>query len=543
MAAQLVSLIKSSSPESTDSRVKVRYLSLLDVFGSAEQLPILRELIFDPLESYHVRVNALRVAKRFGLALPSHEFIQLGQQTTHQDASELSLSMLFDFAKLESFDDLMKEALLRLSPEERSRLLGFPFDVPQPLEMETWLFEHWHQFDRHLMEAPDAGDSEDVTINTRVALVHWGRPEAWQLLREWSKGLSDERLRALLKRLSWAGCEVVAQLARTSSAIHHEAAEGLLLPFNELLAHWGEEGLLHRLDRVVQAAHVPHIAPRGIVEPPMFFSRAVELLGEWEVARHRVLYRHLCDFGMALDVRLILYEQLRKHEPAAAARWALVALRYPQNMELLRRVLAHFMVQPPTAEDQPVLQAALRATDPLVQLPALAGLLTLGESGPGWVDRLQTLSNAEIHGLRLLAIAGLLRSGQRERRDAFWRLFIDESDMKIRNAALRCLAGLNAEDKRALWLNGFAKVPATPGGTPPRSKNGRAPKSAFEALSWSGDEKHLSRLLGLRLKGVIRQAFDDHFRHHLARQEGEPVAPWPPRKTSERWCETCLLYE
>ncbi|MBZ4370633.1 hypothetical protein K8612_03150 [Corallococcus sp. AS-1-6] len=490
IAAQLVALLREAPRESVDLRF--RGLSLLDIFGSGEQLPLLRKWIFDPLEPYRIRVNALRVATRFGLTLSGQEFVQLCGSPGQGEALAPDLLVLFDYARLESFDDVMKEALLHLTPLERSRHLRDPCHVPQPPELDAWLFEQWYQCDRHLLVAQDEGLSEGEECNVTVAFVQRARPAAWRLLREWSERLSEARMERLLVRLKGRHHEDVVRLANASKAFHDFAARRLLLPLDALLAHWGEEELLRRLDRVVQAANVACTVPHQLVARPTFFARAVELLGEWEVARRRVLYRRLCDFDMAADVRFDLYKQLREKDPAAAARWGLVAWRYPDNADLLRQILMNVVARAPVAEDRPVLLAALRESDERMQFLAVSALLSLGESGPGWVDRLHSLSHSENPSVRGLALAGLVQQGQRE--------------------------GLE-------------------------SQHGVGRSDAVDALSRRGTDEDLSLLLEMRLEGKASQAVDNHLRHHLARHEGKPVTDWPPRNTSDGWCEVCLMYE
>ncbi|MBJ6764579.1 hypothetical protein JGU66_27745 [Myxococcaceae bacterium JPH2] len=540
IAAQLVALLKSEPRESVDLRF--RALSLLDIFGSNEQIPFLRELAFDPLEHYRIRVNALRVATKYGLTLSGREFVQLSGDPAYGMSVISGLRMMFDIARLESLDDALKEELLQLSPRKRSSILSLSGHVPQPPELEAWLFEQWYQTDRHLLVAPDSDIPEGAMRNVNIALAHRERPEAWHLLCEWSEGLSDEQWEELLGRRSGPSREEVARLANASRALHRFAARRLLLPLAALRAHWGDEELLRRLDRVIQAAHVASIVPHSMVAPPRFFSQAVELLGEWEVARHRVLYRRLCDFNLAQAVRFHLYQQLRTRDPAVAARWALVASHYPENTELLQRILDRPLSHTPVPEDRPVLLAALRETEEREQSLALSGLLSLGESGPGWVDRLQSLSHAESPHVRVLALAGLVQQGQREWLEPLRRMAVDDSDQSGRRTALEWLAKLDAEVSGPLFANLLLKEVSEQDANP-REKRSLLSHPALEALSRRGTAEDLSLLLEARLGGYFTQHVDKHFRHHLARQEGEPVADWPPRKTSDSWCEECLMYE
>ncbi|RJS25688.1 hypothetical protein DRW03_04185 [Corallococcus sp. H22C18031201] len=543
MAAQLVSLLRNPSREPNDFRRRVRCISLLGVFGGDEQLSLLRELILNPQEPYHVRVNALRVASRFGLSLTSHEFVQLSEERIQGEEPDLSMRMLFDSARLESFDDVITAALLRQAPDMRGHLLWVPCRTPQPPELGAWLFERWHQVDHHLMAKQEAGSTTREMKSLRVACAQRNRPEAWQVLCEWVEGASEARVEDWLESLQGEDCEWVARLAASVPSLRPVAAKCLQLALHELLAHWGEQALLHRLDRIVRAAHVAHMVARRLVAPPRFLSRAMELLGAWDVARRRVLYRRLCDLDMALEVRLDLFEQLRENDPAAATKWALVAFRYPENGELLRRILASVMFRQPRPEDRPVLQMALRETDAEMQRLALSALLALGDNGPGWEDRLQSLSHAESPDLRVLALAGLVQSGQRAELEPLRRLTQAGHDWRVRDTALHWLGMLDAEDSHSLFLDCLAEVVLEIDGAVPRSKDGPIPAGASSALSRRGTNEDLSLLLNLRLGGYICDSLDNHFRYHLARKEGAPVSEWPPPDTSEGWCETCLMYE
>lgn len=540
LAAQLVALLKDASRESIDLRGRI--LSLLGIFGSKEQLPLLRELIFDPLEPFRIRINALRVATRLGLTLSGHEFMLLRDELAQGEAFALGLALLFDVARLESFDDIMKEALLGLSPGERCVLLGAQFRVPQPPAMEAWLFEQWYQSDRHTRMELEVERSEMQECNVAVAFAQRGRPEAWRLLREWSEELSDARMERLLWPLYRRSREEVARLADASAAFHPFAARRLLLPLDALRAHWGDAELLRRLDRVVQAANVACIVPRRLVARPKSFARAVELLGEWEFARRRVLYRRLCDFTMALEVRFDLWEQLRKVDPSTAARWVLVAWRYPENEDLVRRILGWVSEHGAVPEDRPVLLALLREPDAALQRQALSALLSLGESGPGWVDRLQSLAHAESRGVRALALAGLVQNGQREALEPLRRMAVDEPEYQARSDALRWLGVLDVEGSRQVFVNVLSQGGSQLDGHASSAREERLDSVAWDVLSRRGEDDDLSLLLELRLDGSFTQSVDNHFRHHLARKGGEPVTDWPPRNTSDGWCELCLMY-
>ncbi|MCE9666551.1 HEAT repeat domain-containing protein [Myxococcus stipitatus] len=542
VAAQLVALLEESPRESIDLRF--RCISLLGVFGSDAQVPLLKGFVFDPTEPYRIRLNALRVATNLGMTLTGEEFVRLMETPAGEGGWTPNLFGLFDYARLASFDEPIQGALHRLSPEDRSKLLRSPGWVPQPPELEAWLFELWCHSDRHLLVAPDANVPEGEELNVTVAVSRRERPEAWRLLVEWSEGLGERQLEELLSRLHrWAGPEGVARLASASSAFHDFVARRLLLPLDALLAHWGEEELLRRLDRVVQAENVSSIVPHGLVRGPRFFDEVVELMVSWEVARQRVLYRRLCDFGIASEVRFDLYRRLRKDAPSAAACWMLVAWRYPDNRDLVLRILERVITRAPMPEDRPVLLLALRETDVAVQRAALSALLALGESGPGWVDRLQSLSHSESPEVRVLAFAGLARHGAREGLAALRRMAVDAPDWHVRSVAIEWLGALDAEDSRPLFVDVLTQVVAgTEGVDSGGTKNGWS-DTAFGALSRRGRDEDLSLLLEMRLRGISTQAADNHFRHHLARQEGEPVGDWPPRNTGDSWCEGCLMYE
>ncbi|GEN07514.1 HEAT repeat [Myxococcus fulvus] len=535
--AQLVALLKQLPREESDTRRRI--VSLLDIFGSAEDLPLLRELFCDPRESGEVYLTALHAAAVLGLRLSSREFVQLHEGEGLEEGFAVHLEDLLDHARLESFDDVMREALLRLTSSERTRLLRFCSHVPQPPELTEWLFTQWYQVDRH---SPDDSDGED-RCDVQVALAYRARPEALQLLAEWSGAMDDQQLHQLLLALARCGREEVGRLAESSSVFRAYAARKLMLPLDALLAYWGEEELLRRLDRRIQEEHVADTVPQWLVKGAPFFPRDLELMGSWDVARRRVLYRRLCDVGTASTVRCDLYRQLREHAPDVATRWALVARRYPGNEELIRDVLEQVVSQAPMPEDRPLLLAALKDTDAGVQVPALSALLTLGEAGAGWVDRLHSLAHAESPKVRVQALAGLVQHGHREWLEPLRRLAVEERDSSVRIEAVQWLGQLDIEDSRPLFLELIADECQPDAARKASSRRHREANWALVALSRRGQEEDLSLLLEVRLKGCFASTIDAHLRFHLARQEGATEEAWPPRWSSpDGWYSEYMTY-
>ncbi|WP_224364360.1 hypothetical protein [Hyalangium versicolor] len=82
------------------------------------------------------------------LRLSSLELVQIHEL----DDPGLPLEYLLLCAKLEDFGAAMKEALLRLSPDERVSILTATDLAPQPPELMEWLYAHWYESDRHLLE-------------------------------------------------------------------------------------------------------------------------------------------------------------------------------------------------------------------------------------------------------------------------------------------------------------------------------------------------------------------------------------------------------
>ncbi|AKQ70610.1 hypothetical protein A176_007522 [Myxococcus hansupus] len=296
ICAQLISLLKATPPEHIDQRRRIIWM--LGSFGGAEQLPLFRALLLDPNEDFDVRDLAQRAGARHGLQLSARELVQLDAEHI---GLRFSLVNLLSFVRLAAFSPDLEAALLQLESGRRGRLLimqrrvqsapqspertqaqrasvarldRHPFRFPspeqvvvaQPHALAEWLFERWYHSDRHTIhEKVDPYER----LNLGVALAWKERPEAWHLLTEWCQDMSAEELERDLIRVDWGvSRDELARITRTHPALHRRAAEALLLPLPDLIAHWGEEKLLHRLERVVRAESVACKVRYDLVEPP-----------------------------------------------------------------------------------------------------------------------------------------------------------------------------------------------------------------------------------------------------------------------------------
>ncbi|WP_161604876.1 HEAT repeat domain-containing protein [Myxococcus xanthus] len=569
ICAQLISLLKATPPEHFDTRRRIVWM--LGSFGGVEQLPLFRALLFDPNEDFNVQDLALRAGARHGLQLSPREFIQLDEDHRERMGPGFTLVDLISFARLATFSPDLEAALLQLPPRPRGRLLiaqrrghsapqspertqaqraskarldrhpfhpfRFPFPeqgvVAQPYALAEWLFERWYHSDRHaIREEVDPYEQ----LNLCIALTWKERPEAWRLLTEWCQDMSAEELERDLIRVDWGvSRDELARITRTHPALHHRAAEALLLPLPDLIAHWGEERLLHRLERVVRAESVACKVPYNLVKHHPAFHWANDLLFQWDVARRRVLYPLLCDADVASQVRSHLLEHLSDHDRPAAVRWARAAERYPGNAPLIGTVVQHAALNTPTPEDRPLLLSALRNPDARIRGLAIEGLLALGESGPAWVDRLLSLAHEPHPEVRIPAAAGLVQQGQREWLTPLQQLTLDAPTPFLRAEALRWLGLLDGNASRALFLQVLASAPSPKGdshGCPccPCLPAVFSPEveAAIEALSRLGTDEDLSALLdaGVRLGCTLQ--LEEQWTHHLARRGDRMNCNEPP---------------
>ncbi|WP_186002064.1 HEAT repeat domain-containing protein [Corallococcus sp. Z5C101001] len=554
------SLLDETPRESADSRCRIVWL--LGIVGGAGLHPLLKSLLLDPREDPLVRDMALRAVLKHGMTLSARELLQLHEEAVEPDAPSFKLSYLLFFVRLEDFGADIEEALARMDPGDRARLLSrlrgcdrrrslaglsqrqrvveallesnqfrFPVPqhgVPQPPALMEWLFARWNSCDRQLLEAQ--GPSGRL-LNVNVALALRERPEAWTHLVEWSRELTAEQLEDVEVWMVWRQSpDALAGLTGTSPSLRRWAVETLLLPLSDLLAHLGEDGLLRRLERVVRMESVACTVPCGLVKHPRAFRYAREVLCEWGEARRRVLYRLLCDFDVASSVRMELLDALWVRDRAVAVRWALAAERYPDNSLLVERILRYASANPLPA-DRPLFLAVLRGPHEERWEFALKGLLALGESGAGWCDKLLTLTHDSSPRVRLQAFAGLVQQGRREWLDPLRRLAHEEPDPWTRAEALGWLGTLDAEESRPLFLAVLADARARGAGEFPSlvffPHVSPEVEEAIRALSRRGTEEDLSALLNASLSGCCSMGLDQQLEGHLTRYEGPPAKDVP----------------
>ncbi|MCP3102647.1 HEAT repeat domain-containing protein [Myxococcus sp. K15C18031901] len=561
LRAQLRTLFDETPAEPVGPRC--RALWLLGLVGDEARLPFLKALLLDSEADEALRDTALRVGSKLGLRLSQEEFVQLHEEHTRTGATGLSLEYLLLFARLEAFGPTMEGLLEQLTPDDRARLLITTRErrrveglrgltrrhrlnlawldedqarclrpcvgVPQPAAFEEALFERWYWSDSFVLE--DQGGSGGQR-NFDVALAQRARPEAWALLVEWCQDLSAHELERNVIAPCWGLSR--AELTRLMEAcpeLRQRAAEGLMLSVDDLRAHFGDGKLVQRLWHVVRARSFAYLSTRRRNRPSPAFNWALDVLREWREARHHVLYRGLCDVGLVPWVRCHLLEHLWDHDPAVVIRWALVALRYPDNAPLLADVLllAWRTRQP---DSRPLFLAVLKGSDEALQALAIAGLVGLGESGDGWFDRLLMLSNSSHPEVRLQALAGLVQQGQRERLPSLRELALTPDDPGLRAQAIHWLGVLDGEGSRPVFSEVLAQAPSRERcgvpffGATPRS----APdvEEAILALSRLGGDEDLSVLVELSLRGQGSRLLDDQLVYHLARREGRVVEGVPP---------------
>jgi HEAT repeat protein len=516
--AQLLSLLHATPRNDTALRWQI--VRQLRVFGSPESLPLLRNLLLDGGEYLPIRDEALAVGQRYGLHLSAPELTRLLAQEAALSCAGLSNSgwcflsprKLLSLVRSED-DDVCaaaEAALARMSTEKRVDILDDEDCGSLPPRLVEWLFARWYAEDRHHLSGTSAWGHD---ANLRVALAHRERPEAWKLLVEWARDRTTGDLELFLY---WGlPSDARERLLESAPGLPELAARQLLLPPPALVACHGQEMLLRRLHRIVQARSVACRVSYGLMDGPPGFSRAVELLGEWREARP-LLYRLLCDFDMAHDVRRELADCLFDQDRATAIRWAMVAARYPDNLELVRHILWQ-AASMPVPGDRALFLTALRGSDDVAHCFALEGLFTLGESGPGWCDRLTSLTHSSHPLVRLRAAACLVKEGRHEWRSHLRTTVLDAPEHWLRADAARWIRELDAEASRPVLLQALAAYVQLP----PRRRV-HEPIDVVLALSRLGTPEDLSALLDASLEGACTYLIAHELERHLARQEGRP---------------------
>lgn len=517
--AQLLSLLHTTPRQETALRGRV--LWLLGTFGSPEQLPLLRTVLLDAREHFSIRNVALAVGRRHGLRLSGPEVSQLLEQhaklhcygNTHcWGPCGPSPGEVLELVRAEDVEacTAAETALVRMSPEERTCILAQADCDALPSRLVEWLFSRWHAEARQRVQGRRESPHDDDLL---VALTHRGRPEAWELLVEWTRDLSPGDLRRFpYWELSWEERERLLSAAPGPLDL---AARDLLLSLPALVAHQGQEALLRRLHRLVRAQSVACRVSCGLVERPPGFARAVELLGEWREARP-LMYQLLCDFDVEPEVRRTLADCLFGQDRAAAIRWAIIAARYPDNAPPVRRILRH-AANAPEPGDRPLFLSGLRGEDDLSHCFALEGLFILGESGAGWCDRLTSLAQSPHPMVRLRAAACLVKEGRREWLPLLRTMAREAPESELQADAVRWLGELDAEASRPVLrqvLTSYAH--------PSRCEERYAQHEAAWALSRLGTSEDLSDLLNASLNGFSTPLNELEFERHLARQEGRP---------------------
>ncbi|WP_164016528.1 hypothetical protein [Pyxidicoccus trucidator] len=534
--ARLLSILETTPRQDTALRRSI--VRLLGIFGSPEQLPLLRSLFFDVREHFSLRNAALDAGQRHGLHLSGPELTLLLERdsTLHCDGHDHpgpcvpSLGQLLSLVRAEDGDTraAVETVLLHVSAWQRAQLLAETDCTPLRPWMEEWLFARWYSVDRQLLVGNHPWGQE---CNFWVAITHRDRPEARRLLVDWTW---DRTTGALEERPYWElSDEEREQLLESVPLLRHRFAESLVLPLPELLTCLEPDALLRRLRRIVRAESVACRVPYSLMEGPEEFPQAVRLLGEWRGAR-AMLYQLLCDFQVELSVRTRLAVSLFENDRAAAGRWTIAAMRYPDNAALVHQVLG-LAASAPTHGDRSLFLAALRSTDDVAHGLALEGLFTLGESGEGWCDRLGSLTHSPLPLVRLRAAACLVKQGRSE-----WLSFIQTAALEapepwLRADAVRWLAEVAAEASRPILRQALlAEAHLKPG------KRSSASIEATWALSRLGTDEDATALLNASLHGCCSYLVEAALERHLARQEGRPFGDVPPPSWREDASERLL---
>jgi hypothetical protein len=488
------------------SPVRYKLVWLLGIFGSPALCPLFKELLLNPREDPSVRSLALSQGLRHGLHLSGQELSGLLDQAIAQESRPgveqrflPFLKSLLPLARTEDALSTARTALLEIPPLGRAELLGGLLDRTDSTgapRLMDWLYTRWCQADRQLIWADELGRE----LNLEIALATRERPESAEYLAGCAPELTPKQLeRCLAKGLPRT---TLAQWLASHPKPLSQAAECLLLPLPELLERFGRDGLLRRLHRVVLAESLP----RGS------YSSAWALLGEWPEARP-LLLQLLCDLRLDSGLRSSLLDVLLERERAVAVRWALAAMAWPENASLVGWVLS-LTSQAPQPADRPLFLAALHGSDVGAQDDAIRGLVSLGEAGAGWCDRLTSLLQSPSPKVRLRAAAALALQGVPEGVSLLEKGALDASNSMLRSFAVHWLGVVDVEASRRVVEQWIAE------GWLWREESPLPAEQAFWALSEIGTPKALTVMLWVLLRrDVLCNDVEEHLERHLMQQE------------------------
>ena len=512
LLTQLLAFLDALPPEAFEARV--RALRLLALVGDPRQLPRVRAWLFNPGEHFSVRAWALHVAVELGLEPSAEELLGLLRESALVPVSEgsavrLDVARCLRLVRTEASLPALEAVLGAWSPWERTELLvrlrreGAPLPGP----VVSWLYTRWCQAD-HALLAREPGGPER---NLQVATATWTRPESWALIERDAPGLAPGALEPVPE-------EALHQLLREHPEALREAAEALRLPWPALVECLGREGLTRRLEQVLRAQSVSLQVDYGLVPAPESAPRALDVVGQWPEARP-LLVRLLCDLGLALEVRQALLERLLRRERATALRWARAAGKWPDNQPLVRTVLREAAAAP-GPEDRALFLLALAGADEAAGCFALEGLLSLGESGPAWSERLEALLYAPHPLVRVRAAAGLAKQGREEGSELLRHTARTAAEPWLRAEALRWLGEVDAPGHR-VWLEEGLRDDTWEKRLWPG-----ADEAAWALFRWGAPEA-LGALLTAYLRGGTADV-EPYLEVHLARHEGRPEQSLPP---------------
>jgi HEAT repeat protein len=400
---------------------RTNVVDLVSALAESQHVEKLLQIADDESETWETRRHALIGLDRLQCAAPSQTIAlvrawfehPLGNQTPNQPCAWDLISLL-SLKHLRPDPEAIRKELDDTTPEVRLDLLRFLLthdryerhgpELNPPLWLEDHLLRCWNAGD-HLAD-------KDGYLNIDIASGSWERPETRARFAEWvardakmADGASlvgsvlgnlspDECSEAVAAHPSWRA----AQLA------------SLDLSLRDLLEHVGEARLLKRLELVVRQENVS-VRSNRVVEQPLELGRVRELLTRWAPARP-TLHRLLCSYELLPDIRGDLLLALFDADREQAVRWAMAALRFPDNDVPLSLLLTRRLLNSPKPSDRPLLRKVLGLhLSSAVRYRVLDALDRLGEDDPTWADVLLDLTHHPEPRMALRAHAALARLG------------------------------------------------------------------------------------------------------------------------------------
>jgi hypothetical protein len=350
--------------------------------------------------------------------------------------------------------------LKRRSALDRASLLMVswtPWEHPLT-PIESWLYERWRCEDWLALDGlGEDGDSLNLQL---ASFTHLMEPSRDLLIAAWRAAWGARR-RRLLKELPEDADGTLTRATEDRPGERRELAEAFRLGHATLVAFFGsEEALLDAIEATVRGADAalgppdPEESSSDPSDPPdptealgwqTDFGAALQVLEAWpyEGAGGRIAML-LGDVQLSAPVRRRLLRALWNRDRPFAASAARLAAEQTGDPTLLRWVLQEIAWEPRPEDRELLLWTVREVADDESRYFAIEGLEELREASPDWAGSLAQLARSADPGVRLQAIAGLVRSRDEEHLPLLLRAATEGESARIRAEAIRLLGRLDA---------------------------------------------------------------------------------------------------